>query len=158
MWWVLRVLRLFANSGSLQRQIATVIWTYYCSSDYTTQVHLFSQAACLFQLLLSLLLCLVNHSPVSFMSCSAKVCCYSVCQEGPLCPCCQIRPVIWPRAPSLVLMCSQAEKSGSVSISPNITALQCVYLKRCLPRGLVEDTYSTNQIDKCRVLKYCFRT
>lgn len=66
----------------------------------------------------------VIHSPLSSMFCSDELCCCSLCQEALLCPCCQIRPEIWLRARSLLLMRNQAEKLGCVSINPTITVLQ----------------------------------
>lgn len=72
---------------------------------------------------LPLLLCQVNHSPVSSASCSAELCCYSVCQE------------------SVSLLsdqtCDTTESSGSdvqpgrklshVSINPNMAVLQDLF-------------------------------
>lgn len=119
----------------------------------TTGVHLFQRIQPSRLLLPSSLLWQVNRSPVSSMFCSAELCSYSVCQEVPLCPCCQIRPGIWLRARSTVLRRNQAEKLGCVSINPNITAPRLgSYIKRRPPPrmgGL------WNKLERLKVLKIC---
>lgn len=92
------------------------------------------------QLLPPPLLQQVNHSPVSSMFCSAELCCYSASREAPVCPCCQIRPEIWPRAR---FPASDEQPGGKTRPCFNQSSHHCttasVYiLKRCLPTRIGE--------------------